>query len=195
MQQTTEVDLELARLEVEFRLRDSAKVLAGRYSLLNEPALLHSQSLECSLLTLLKRDLTTKKILDVCLSRGTLRRFLEYGTLPVNLSGIDLMAQRIEQAQHMHSTIDWRVESAHQLLYPDGSFDLVMSFVIFSSIFSDVLRQQVAEQMWLPRRPGGLVLVYDFSYSNPPNPAVQSISRWQLQQLFKRPGLDLIFDS
>src|SRR5436190_11432294 len=90
LMQQTEVDLELARIEAEYRLRGSAKVPAGRFNLFNESALQHSQSLERSLLALLKRhnftDLAKKKILDVgCGGGGILRRFLEYGTLPTNL--------------------------------------------------------------------------------------------------------------
>ncbi len=194
MQNTTpELDLELSRLKAEYRRRDSSNVLAERYSHFNESALFHSQSLERSLLALLKRhnftNLAEKKILDVgCGSGGLLRRFLEYGSLQANLAGIDLMEHRIEQAQYLHPAIDWRVGSAHQLPYPDATFDLVMSFVLFSSILSEPLRHEIADEMWRVRRPGGLVLFYDFAYSNPRNPAVQGITRQQIQQLFNRPG-------
>lgn len=113
-QTTSEIDLELSRLEVEYRKRDSSNVLAERYSRLNESTLFCSQSLERSLLALLKRhsftNLAEKKILDVgCGSGSLLRRFLEYGSLPANLAGIDLMAHRIEQARCLHPAIDWRV--------------------------------------------------------------------------------------
>lgn len=196
--QATEVDVELIRLETEYRLRGSTKVPAGRYSLFNESALLQVHSQERSLLALLKRhdftDLTEKKILDVgCGGGGSLRRFLEYGALPGNLSGIDLMAERIEHAQQLHPTIDWRVGSAHQLPYRDGSFDLVMSFVMFSSILKEALRQQIASEMWRVCKPGGLILIYDFSYDNPRNPAVQGMARKQIRQLFKRPGAKFDF--
>ncbi len=196
--QATEVDVELTRLETEYRLRGATKVPAGRYSLFSEPALLHAQSLERNLLALLKRhnftDLAEKKILDVgCGGGGWLRRFLEYGASPANLSGIDLMAGRIEQAQRAHPVIDWCVGSGHHLPYPDSKFDLVMSFVVFSSILSELLRRQIADQMWRVCKPGGLILVYDFSYTNPRNPAVQGVSRQQFHQLFERPGAKFDF--
>jgi ubiquinone/menaquinone biosynthesis C-methylase UbiE len=194
MQQTTpELDLELSRLEAEYRRRDSSNVLVERYNRFNAPTLLYSQSLERHLLALLKRhkftNLAGKKILDVGCGAGTLlRRFLDYGALPTNLSGIDLMAHRIEQAQCLHPTIDWRVGSAHQLPYPDATFDLVMSFVLFSSILSETLQQRIADEMWRVRKPDGLILLYDFTYSNPHNSAVRGITRRQIQRLFKRPG-------
>src|SRR5260370_30952324 len=69
VQQMTELDQELSRLESEYSWRNSGNIPADRYSYFNEAALLHSQSLERNLLTLLKRDGVTslheKKILDV----------------------------------------------------------------------------------------------------------------------------------
>jgi ubiquinone/menaquinone biosynthesis C-methylase UbiE len=191
-QPTAELNLELSRLDAEYRRRDSSDVLAGRYSYFNESSLLHSQSIEHNLLTLLKRrgftNLAEKRILDVgCGSGGQLRRFLVYGVLPTNLFGIDLMEHRIEEAQRLHPTINWQVGSAHQLPYPDATFDLVMSFVVFSSILNESLRKGIADEMWRVRRPGGHILFYDFVYSNPRNSAVRGISRKEIQQLFKRP--------
>jgi len=191
-QHTRELNSELSRLDAEYRRRDSSDVLARRYSHFNESTLLHSQSLERNLLVLLKRhnftNLAEKKILDVgCGSGSHLRRFLEYGTLPNNLFGIDLMAHRIEQAQRLDPAINWQVGSAHQLPYPDSSFDLVMSFVAFSSILNESLRRGIADEMWRVRKPGGYILFYDFAYSNPRNPAVRGVSRKEIQQLFKRP--------
>jgi ubiquinone/menaquinone biosynthesis C-methylase UbiE len=191
-QRTTELNSELSRLDAEYGRRDSSNVLAGRYSHFNESALLGSQSLERILLTLLKRhgfsNLAEKKILDVgCGRGGQLRRFLEYGALPTNLFGIDLIAHRIEEAQRLGPAINWQVGSAHQLPYPDATFDLVMSFVVFSSILNESLRKGIADEMWRVRKPGGHILFYDFAYSNPRNPAVRGISRKQIQQLFYRP--------
>lgn len=194
MQQSkSEFALELARLEAEYRQRDHGKVPPNLYSLFNESALLHSQSLERNLLRLFKRyhftNLAEKKILDVgCGSGGQLGRFLQYGALPTNLFGLDLMAHRIERAQCLHPTIDWQVGSAHQLPYPDATFDLVMSFAVFSSILSESLCKRIADEMWRVRKPDGIILFYDFIYSNPRNPAVHGISHKQIQHLFKRAG-------
>jgi ubiquinone/menaquinone biosynthesis C-methylase UbiE len=186
-------DAELARLEAEYMRRASNRLYAERYSYFNNAALLHVHSLERSLLALLKRYkftlLTEKKILDVGCGSGThLRRFLDYGASPTNLSGIDLLPSRIKQAQCLQPDIDWHVGSAHQLPYANATFDLVTSFVVFSSILDESLRQQIADEMWRVRKPGGLILVYDFVYSNPNNAAVRGVNQQKAKRLFHRPG-------
>jgi ubiquinone/menaquinone biosynthesis C-methylase UbiE len=190
---SAEIELELARIEDEYGRRAYGNIYAERYSYFNEAALLHAQSLERNVLALLKRheftNLAEKKILDVGCGHGAhLRRFLDYGALPANLSGIDLMAQRIEHAHRLHPAIEWSVGSAHQLPYPDAAFDLVMSSVMFSSILSKPLRQKIADEMWRVRKPGGLILFHDFMFSNPQNLAVQGINNAQILRLFRRPG-------
>jgi ubiquinone/menaquinone biosynthesis C-methylase UbiE len=195
---SAELDLELTRIEDEYKRRACGNIFADRYSHFNEAALLHAQSLERNMLALLKRhkftNVAEKKILDVgCGNGAQLRRFLDYGALPANLSGIDLMAQRIEHARRLHPTIEWHVGSAHQLPYPDAAFDLVMSSVMFSSILSEPLLQKVADEMWRVRKPGGLILFHDFMYSNPQNLAVQGITYQKIMRLFRRPGAKFDF--
>src|SRR6266542_4730431 len=102
-QHTVEPDQELTRLKAEYERRASNNLYKERYSFFNDATLLHAHSLERNLLALLKRhkltSLSEKKILDVgCGTGDHLRRFLDYGALPSNLSGIDLMAPRIKQA-------------------------------------------------------------------------------------------------
>lgn len=193
----TQLEQELARLEMEYQRRDSSSIPTERYSLFNEATLLHTQSLERRLLALLKQygftDLGQKRILDVgCGSGGQLLRFVGYGALPINLYGIDLMPHRIEQARQRHPAINWHLGSAHALPYPDASFDLVTSFIVFSSILDDSLCLQVAGEMWRVLKPGGLILLHDFTYANPRNPAVRGILRRQIEVFFRYP--DAAFD-
>lgn len=200
-QQLKKVERELSRIESEYIQRDSGAtgtLLSGRYSLFNQAALLHAQSLERDLLALLKRhactDLLKKKVLDVGCGNGRhLHRFLDYGACLDNLFGIDLMTHRIEQARQRYPAIHWQVGSAHQLPYQSQTFDLVMSFVVFSSILNDSLRQLIACEMWRVLKPGGLILFYDFTYSNPRNSAVQGISHSQIRTLFDQPGVTFDF--
>jgi ubiquinone/menaquinone biosynthesis C-methylase UbiE len=199
MQQTNrELEQEISRIQEEYKQRAATKAFAERYSFFNESVQLQLHRIERNLLTMLKRHqfthLTDKKILDVgCGSDLQLQRFLTYGAKPCNLSGIDLMPERIEQAQQMNPSINWQVGSAHQLPYPDASFDLITLFVVFSSILSESLRQGIADEIWRVCRPGALILCYDFTYSNPRNPAVVGIPRWQIRQLFQRPGVQFDF--
>lgn len=193
-----ETEQELARLKAEYTRRACNSLYSERYSYFNDATLLHVHNLERNLLALLKRHqfthLSEKKILDVgCGSGNHLRRFLDYGASPANLSGIDLIAPRIEQARQLHCGIDWRIGSAHSLPYADTTFDLVMSFVVFSSILDEPLRQKIVAEMWRVLRPGGLILLYDFMYSNPQNAAVMGVSQHKVKQLFQRPGVRFDF--
>ncbi len=199
MQQTQiDVEQELVRIREEYKRRDACQAFTELYSPFNESTLLLSQGLERNLLALLKQHkfthLADKKILDVGCGTGIqLQRFAAYGAKTCNLSGIDLMADHIEQARSLNPSIDWRVGSGHQLPYPDASFDLVTLFVVFSSILNKPLRQHIANEIWRVRKPGGLILCYDFRYSNPRNQAVEGIPRQEIQQLFQHPGIHFDF--
>lgn len=197
-QVTTTIEQEIARIEEEYIYRASCRAFAARYSLFNEATLLQLHSIERNLLALLKRhkytELADKKILDIGCGTGMhLQRFLAYGAQPGNLAGIDLMPERIAHAQRMNPSIDWRQGSAHELPYPDASFDLITLFVVFSSILNEPLRQRIADEIWRVRKPGGLILCYDFTYSNPRNPAVTGIPRQHIRHLFQHPGAQFDF--
>lgn len=198
MAKQIETELELRRIEAEYERRATNNFYTERYSFFNEATILHVHGLESNLLSLLKRhkftSLAEKKILDVGCGHGNhLRRFLDYGASPDNLSGIDLLPSRIEQARRLHPGIDWQVGSAHILPYEDATFDLVMSYVVFSSILDSPLRQQIANEMWRVLKPDGLILFYDFVYSNPRNAAVVGVSKQKVKQLFNRPGVQFDF--
>ena len=194
MQKTqSNVEQELHRIQDEYTQRAASQLFPERYSLFNEATLLQTQGIERHTLALLKKhaftSLADKKILDIGCGNGIpLQRFLSYGAMPQNLSGIDLLPARIEHAQRLNPAIDWRVASAHQLPYPDASFDLVTLSVVFSSILNRPLRRYVADEAWRVCKPNGLILYYDFMYSNPRNPAVEGISRQEMQHLFQRSG-------
>ena len=98
------------------------------------------------------------------------------------------MAQRIEEGKHLHPALTLQVGSGHQLPYADASFDLVTCFVLFSSIFSDALCHSIAEEMWRVRKPNGLLLFYDFIYSNPRNTAVRGVPVQQVKRFFDHPN-------
>jgi ubiquinone/menaquinone biosynthesis C-methylase UbiE len=186
--------LELERISAEFKDRASTtRIPADRYSAFSEANLLHMQSLERNLLALLKREKMTmlldKSILDVGCGSGTyLRRFIDYGARPGNLSGIDLVPDRIELARTLNPAIHWSQGSAHELPYETATFDLVTSFVMFTSILDQALRKQIAREMWRVLKPGGLIVCHDFVYNNPRNAAVRGFAVPQLREVFSRPG-------
>jgi ubiquinone/menaquinone biosynthesis C-methylase UbiE len=187
---------ELNRIRTEYQLRTQAKAPAGRYGLFNEAALQHTHSVERELLLALKRHRFTRladaTVLDVGCGTGMqLRRFLDYGALPEHLTGIDLLPERIERARRLNPALNWVVASAHALPFADASLDMVTSSTLFSSILDETLQQRIAAEMLRVRKPGGLILCHDFTYSNPRNAAVRGLSRRRFARLFAQPGMAL----
>jgi SAM-dependent methyltransferase len=104
------------------------------------------------------------------------------------MTGIDLMAARIEEARRVLPAARFEVGSAHEMPFPDASFDLVTQFVLFSSVVHPGLRQAIAREMLRVLRPNGRILWYDIR-SLRPNPDLVPIKLAELKSLF--PGCSI----
>jgi ubiquinone/menaquinone biosynthesis C-methylase UbiE len=130
------------------------------------------------------------RILDVGCGQGSLlRQFLEYGADPESLIGIELLEDRIALGRKLVPNLNILCGSATQLPFPDGSFNLVTQFTVFTSILDDAIKRAVAAEMARVVAPGGLILWYDFSFNNPANPDVKGIGKREVQGLF--PGFKM----
>jgi SAM-dependent methyltransferase len=128
-------------------------------------------------------------ILEVgCGAGGILAGLVELGAAADRLHGIDLLPDRVARARERFPEIDFRSGNAEHLPYADGSFDLVLLFVVFSSILDPEMKRNVARECARVLRPGGRVLWYDFRYDNPSNRHVRGVRRRELAGLF--PGFD-----
>ena len=166
-----------------------------RYSFLNPSYVLQIQERDSELLSMLSHygvgRLEAKKVLEIGCGAGYwLRAFLQWGALPENVFGIDLLPERIEQARKLcpHGV---RLESgnAAALGFPDASFDLVLQSTVFTSILDPEMRQRVAAEMLRVLKPGGFALWCDFFVDNPQNPDVRGVRRREIRQLF--PGCQI----
>ncbi len=166
------------------------------YSYFSPANLFMIQSRERKILEVIKRyvgeKLDEKKILDVgCGEGGELRNFLKYGAKPENLYGIDLLEDRIERARRINPNVNFTSGNAERLPYPECFFDLVTQFTVFTSIFDENMKRNIAREMLRVLKDDGIILWYDFIYNNPKNPDVKGIKKREITSLF--PGCKFDF--
>lgn len=131
-------------------------------------------------------------ILEIgCGSGGMLRRLADFGAEPSNCFGIDLFTPSLRLARHVNPNISFVEGNAAQLPFPDGQFDLVLQFTVFTSVLSEQIRRLIASEIVRAMRPGAHFVWYDFAYSNPRNPNVRGIGKGEIKELF--PGCRLQF--
>ncbi len=129
--------------------------------------------------------LRDKKILDLgCGAGGELRNFIQYGALPENLYGTDLLEDKIEQAKMLSPNIDFRCGDASKLPYEDESFDIVMQFTVFTSILDEKMKRRIASEMLRVLKPDGIILWYDYFISKPTNLDTRGVRRREIKRLF-----------
>ncbi|MBF5003277.1 class I SAM-dependent methyltransferase [Diaphorobacter caeni] len=169
--------------------RDGARD-ASRYSLSDPYALAAWQERQRTMLRMLAAaglsDWGALDVLDVgCGSGGNLLDLLRLGVAPERLQGIELLAERAEAARAVlpASCRVWNAD-ALTLSIPAQSQDVIVLFTVFSSILSDAVQQQIADQVWRWLKPGGAVLWHDFVYDNPRNPDVRAVPLQRVRALF-----------
>jgi SAM-dependent methyltransferase len=132
-------------------------------------------------------------IADIGCGNGNwLLEFLQWGAVAANLHGIDLLGDRIAYARERLPGVDLRCGDARNLPWPDGSFDLVTQFTVFSSIADTQVQAAVASEMLRVLRRGGRILWYDCRYSNPSRAAVRGLSRNNIRKLFPSCSIDFV---
>jgi ubiquinone/menaquinone biosynthesis C-methylase UbiE len=133
-------------------------------------------------------SLKGKKILEIgCGSGHWLRAFLQWGAVPENLFGIDLLPGRIEEARRTCPPgVHLECGNAASLGFADGSFDLVLQSTVFTSILDSGMKQRIAAEMLRLLKAKGFVLWYDFHVNNPRNPEVRGIRKSEIKELFPR---------
>lgn len=180
------IHAEEARIRAAYRRRQNATL----YSWFSDGHLFMVQERERRLLVLLKRygcaPLDRKKILDVgCGTGHWLREFIKWGAKPENLTGIDLLADRVAVARNLcPEGISLHCGNAGHLEFKNSTFDLVLQSTVFTSILDPTMKRQVAREMMRVLKDDGLILWYDYHVNNPSNPDVRGVKAREIQTLF-----------
>lgn len=128
----------------------------------------------------------TMKVLEIGCGRGTnILHFLRWGFEPENIKGNELMPDRCAEARRLLPAAVEIIEGDALLLrQPEDSFDIVLVSTVFTSIFDESFRAELAKKIWSLVKPTGAVLWYDFIYNNPSNPYVMAVPRRRVLELF-----------
>ena len=137
-------------------------------------------------------SLSEARILDIgCGSGFLLGRFSELGAQAENLFGVDIVPDRMMAARSKFPAFSFEVANAENLDFPEGSFDLISVFTVFSSVLDDSTSNNIAKTMTRLLKPDGAVLWYDLRYPNPKNRNVRAMTKTRIRRLFPDFSLNL----
>jgi ubiquinone/menaquinone biosynthesis C-methylase UbiE len=185
---------EVERIRFAYSKRHADAVV---YSVFNPGHLFMAQQLERELIKSFRghgmAPLGNKRILDIgCGTASPLRKLIDFGAEPENLSGIDLLPNAIDEAKRISPHIDFRCGNAEALPFGSESFDIVTQFTTFTSILDEEMKRRVAKEMLRVLTPNGIILWYDYFVSKPTNPDVKGIGKGEIIRLF--PNLTFHFN-
>lgn len=137
-------------------------------------------------LRMAKINSSEAKILDVgCGSGGGLPFFTHLGFRPENLSGIDILEERIVEGRRKFPNVDFTCGDASSMPYDDGYFDLVSESTMFVQLTDSQMSQKIATEMLRVAKPGGYLLLIDWRYSKPGNSDYLGLSKRRIKKLFE----------
>ncbi len=186
-------------MQSEFRMKETEAVVdrysrrsvGDRYSVLRPEVLLGIHERQRAILQLFARHFSAASLADLkltevgCGGGGNLLDFLRFGLSPENLSGIELLPERVVAARSILPTaLIVHEGDANSANIATESQDVVFQSVVFSSILDVGFQQELANRMWQWVKPGGGCLWYDFIYNNPANPDVRGVSVNRVRELF-----------
>jgi len=136
-------------------------------------------------------NLSTLHLVEVgCGSGGNLQELLRMGFSATNMCGIELLPERLAQSRAALPAALWlHGGDALQAPVAPGSMDIVYLSTVLSSLLDDAYQQRLADTLWGWLKPGGAVLVYDFTVNNPRNPDVRGVPLARLRALFPQARL------
>ncbi len=186
---------DLDRLRIEYARRAKDPRYRDWYSPFNPANIFLTQERDREIARLLLQyadgDLAARRVLDVgCGSGSELAKFMGYGAAAKNLFGVDLIGERLAEARDRYENLHFSCGNGTALPYPDGAFDLVLQFTVFTSILDGEIRRRIASEMLRVLSPRGFILWYDYRL-NPTNPQTRGVEKAEIASLF--PDCDILY--
>lgn len=192
---TTSISAEEERIREAYSSRGA---LDPRYSWFSRGNLWMALRRERDVLDALRRhgitDLSAKTVLDVGCGHGQwIADMIKWGARPENLSGVDLLPERIAAARvRLPEAVHLETGSATALPTESGSQDIVVLSTVLSSVLHEETGRRIAAEVMRVMRPAaGIVLWYDFFVDNPRNRDVRGVSRKAIRALFPECAIDV----
>lgn len=151
--------LETSEVRARYERRKS-DVEPDRYSPLNPSVWQSIHDRQRVMLQLFARlgltNFTDTKLVEVgCGSGGNLLEFLRLGFQPENLTGIELLQDRVAQANKVLPIGVVHSGDANSTNIQSASQDIVFQSVVFSSLLDNAFQAELAARMWAWVKPGG----------------------------------------
>ena len=137
------------------------------------------------------KPIDNKTIIEIGCGTGiNLLEFIRLGFLPENLTGIELLPDRVSSAKSkLPSAVNIINDDASRIDASKNKYDIVFQSTVFTSIKNKSYQQKLADVMWELINPGGGILWYDFIYGNPRNQDVCGMPVKSIRQLFPQANI------
>jgi ubiquinone/menaquinone biosynthesis C-methylase UbiE len=184
---------EEARIKSAYAKRCSGPL----YSWFNPGHLFIVQGLERRILAVLRGQglcsLDDKKILEIgCGEAHWLREFIKWGARPENITGVDLIPDRVARARQLcPQGVEIHCANAASLAFDNESFDLVLQATVFTSVLDHNMKKLMAGEMLRVVRESGRIIWFDYHMANPRNSDVRGIRKHEIAQLFPECHIEL----
>ncbi len=188
-------DQDLIRLRQEYEDRKKRGTKKDIYSFWNKSNLFTIQQRQRTMVSTLKQFVDTshqdRNILEIgCGAGGVLNEYKTFGLSRNQLFGIDLLLDRLVEANRNYPYLGVSCADGQKLPYQNDSFDLVLQYTAFTSVLDFNVKQNMAHEMLRVLKEDGIIIWYDF-WLNPTNPQTKGVKPKEIRTLF--PGCEYHF--
>lgn len=138
------------------------------------------------LLPRLNKPLSACRVLDFGCGIGDVTNWFHlHGVSAEQIIGIDLLHDQIVRARETYPNLTFVEANGEHLPFPDGHFDIVITFTVFSSILDHALSKRIASEITRVLAADGVVVWRDIRYPNPWNHHTRAMTKPLIHDLFR----------